>query len=254
MACSSFIIVGATNKERFLRYPLTDSNSDITRLRNEYADRSKRGKNSGYYSYLNLSNLFLYQQRERQLLTLLKSGNLENLLDKIILEIGCGSGGVLIDFLKYGSDPKNIHGIDLLFDRLQKSQDRLPSLKFVNTDGQRLPYSTNSFDILLQFTAFSSILDDRVKQNMASEMLRVLKDDGAIIWYDFWLNPTNSQTAGIKPSEIRKLFPGCNYIFRKITLAPPIARRIVPISWPIALILESLKIFNSHYLALIKNM
>ena len=252
MACSSFINVGATNKERSLRYPLTETQSDITRLRKEYADRSKRGKNAGYYSFHNLSNLFLYQQRERDLLSLLKYGNLENLEDETILEIGCGSGGVLMDFIKYGVVPNKVSGVDLLFDRLQKSKSRLGSSKFVNSDGQYLPYPSRSFDIILQFTAFSSILDLRVKQNMAEEMLRVLKDKGAIIWYDFWWNPTNPQTSGIKPYEIKQLFPNCFYSFRKVTLAPPISRRIVQISWPIALILESLKIFNSHYLALIK--
>jgi len=231
---------------------LTDPNSDITRLRKEYDNRSKRGKHSGYYSYFNLSNLFIYQQRERQLLALLQSGNLENLRDKTILEIGCGSGGVLMDFIKYGADPKKVSGIDILFDRLMVARDHFPISKFVNSDAQMLPYATKTFDLLLQFTAFSSILDIQVKKNMASEMMRMMKDDGAIIWYDFWWNPTNPQTSGIKPAEIKKLFPDCYFIFHKITLAPPIARRIVPISWSIAVILESLKILNSHYLALIK--
>jgi hypothetical protein len=75
--------------------------------------------------------------------------------------------------------------------------------------------------------------------------------------YDFRLNPTNPQTRGIsyfsiRPAEIKRLFPNCHYEFHRITLAPPIARRVVPISWMLALFLESLKIFNSHYLAVIK--
>jgi len=83
-------------------------------------------------------------------------------------------------------------------------------------------------------------------------MLRVLKPNGIILWYDFWLNPTNPQTRGIRPKEIRELFPNCNFEFHKITLAPPIARRIVPLSWGLALFLEGLKIFNSHYLVVIR--
>jgi SAM-dependent methyltransferase len=142
--------------------------------------------------------------------------------------------------------------IDLLHDRLHNAHQQLPGSKFTNADGQSLPFSANEFDLLLQFTAFSSILDPRIKRNMADEMLRVLKPDGAILWYDFWWNPTNPHTAGIKPKEIKAFFPGCNITLRKITLAPPIARRVVPLSWPLALVLESLKIFNSHYLAVIK--
>jgi len=50
------------------------------------------------------------------------------------------------------------------------------------------------------------------------------------------------------------LFPNCRYEFHRITLAPPIARRVVPVSWMLALFLESLKIFNSHYLVAIRPM
>jgi hypothetical protein len=69
-----------------------------------------------------------------------------------------------------------------------------------------------------------------------------------IVWYDFWLNPSNRQTRGIRPAEIRHLFPGCTFDFRKITLAPPLARRVVPLSWLAAYLLEKLSVFNSHYL------
>jgi hypothetical protein len=36
-----------------------------------------------------------------------------------------------------------------------------------------------------------------------------------------WLNPTNPQTRGIRPAEIRRLFPDCKYHFERITLTPP---------------------------------
>jgi len=72
--------------------------------------------------------------------------------------------------------------------------------------------------------------------------------------YDFRLNPTNPQTRGILPGEIKRLFPNCSYQFNRITLAPPLARRIVPLSWILAYGLERLTIFNSHYLVAIRPM
>ena len=48
-------------------------------------------------------------------------------------------------------------------------------------------------------------------------------------------------------------FPNCRYEFHRITLAPPLARRILPISWILACVLERLTIFNSHYLVAIKD-
>jgi len=128
----------------------------------------------------------------------------------------------------------------------------MPLANLSNADGQRLPYLPEIFDLVVQFTAFSSILDPQLKQNMAAEMLRVLKPRGALIWYDFWWNPTNIQTKGIRFKEIRTLFPGCSLIIRRITLAPPIARKVVPISLSFAQALESFRILNSHYLVLIR--
>ena len=45
------------------------------------------------------------------------------LLDKKILDVGCGSGGVLRDFIKYGALPENLYGIDLLEDRIERAKN-----------------------------------------------------------------------------------------------------------------------------------
>ncbi|MDI9566725.1 MAG: class I SAM-dependent methyltransferase [Brevefilum fermentans] len=193
----------------------------------------------------------MLQSQERALLSCLKEFGFQSLNQSKILEIGCGRGGVMLGFLRYGATASNLSGIDILLDRVVLAKQTLPESKISCADGQFLPYESAQFDILLQFTAFSSILDPQIKRNMASEMLRVLKPDGVILWYDFWWNPTNPQTAGIKPKEIKILFSNCVFKLHKITLAPPIARLIVPISWALAVILESLKVFNSHYLAII---
>jgi hypothetical protein len=140
----------------------------------------------------------------------------------------------------------------LLPDRLAAAQARLPGLALQNADGRFLPYPAQTFDLLLQFTVFSSILDPAIWHAMAQEMLRLLRPNGAIVWYDFWLNPTNPQTRGIRPSQIRALFPGCRIRFIRVTLAPPLARRLVPISWTLAAILEKLCFLNTHYLAIIR--
>jgi len=234
------------------RWTLNNPKSDTDRLRLAYHDRTKRFGKSDIYSLFNSSYLFMMQQRERQIINLLKAEGLTDLTSKRILEVGCGRGTVLLDLIKYGANSVNVYGIDLIFDRLQTSKHSFPLCEFANADGQKLPFESQSFDILLQFTAFSSILDPHLKQNMAADMLRVLKPNGVILWYDFWWNPTNPQTAGIRLNEIKDLFLKCQYTFRKITLAPPITRRIVPFSYPLALLLESIKVFNSHYLVLIK--
>ncbi|HQF61055.1 MAG TPA: class I SAM-dependent methyltransferase [Anaerolineaceae bacterium] len=226
--------------------------TDLDRMRNEYSARARRFAGKDLYSVFNTSYLFALQNRQRDLLRALRKTGFQSFCGQRILEIGCGGGGVLLEYLSIGAEPERLFGVDLLPDRLFEAHNKLPLSCLSCTDGQDLPFPAKTFDLVLQYTAFSSVLDDQIKRRMASDMLRVLKPDGLIVWYDFWLNPTNLQTRGIQPKEIRRLFGGCDIHFHKITLAPPIARRIVPISWGIGLFLESLKIFNSHFLAIIR--
>jgi SAM-dependent methyltransferase len=224
---------------------------DLTRLRQEYADRERRLAGSDRYAPFNQANLFTHQQRQRATLVLLKKAGISSFKNQRILEMGCGSGGVLMEYLVHGANPACLHGIDLLPHRLEEAHTRLPHLPLTCADGRFLPYPTATFDLVLQYTAFSSILDQDIKKMIAQEMLRVLHAKGAILWYDFWLNPTNLHTRGIRPDEIRHLFPGCRFHFQRVTLAPPLARRLVPLSWLVAAILEKLSLFNSHYLVVI---
>jgi len=225
---------------------------DLLRLKQEYADRKTRVDGKRLYSRFNPAHLYALQHRERDTLALIKPWVGSDLSQRRILEVGCGSGGILLEYLLYGAQPKHLFGLDILFDRLNEAKTKIPAASILNANGELIPFRNSSFDMVLQYTAFSSILDPAIKKHMAQEMLRVLKPDGFIIWYDFWLNPTNKQTKGIQPAEIKALFPNCKIQFRKVTLAPPLARKIVPVSWTAAAVIESLRVFNTHYLALIR--
>lgn len=225
---------------------------DIQRLREEYARRRRRLGKDHLYSVFSDEYLYTLQYRTRYLLKLLRAHGINDLTDRKILEVGCGSGGVLFEFMNYGAQLPNLHGVDLLFDRVADGKRRLVNLAVACANGQKLPFSEGAFDIVLQFTAFSSVLDQNIKAQMAQEMLRVSKSDGLIIWYDFWLNPTNPNARGINKGEIRDLFRECEFSFKKVTLAPPIARRIVPISWQLAMMLERVTLLNTHYMVAIR--
>lgn len=226
--------------------------ADLDRLRAEYANRERRLAGSDIYSPFNPAHLFMTQQRQRATLKTLRWSGFYPLDQVRILEVGCGRGGVLLEYLGYGVVPARVHGIDLLGDRVAEAHARMPTLSLSCADGQHLPYPDGVFDLVLQYTAFSSILGGAVKANVAGEMLRVLRADGAIVWYDYWLNPTNPQTRGIRPAEIRRLFPECTYQFHRITLAPPLTRRLVSVSWSLCYALEKMRVLNTHYLAVIR--
>lgn len=225
---------------------------DLSRLRHEYADRARRLAESDIYSAFNRANLFAIQSRQRVTLDVLRAHGIRSFSGLRIFEMGCGSGGVLREYRWLGVDAANLFGVDLLPDRLREARQSLPEAGLANANGQFLPFPAASFDLVLQYTAISSILDMDLRREICAELLRVTRPGGLIFSYDFWLNPTNKQTLGLRPAEIRQSFRGCDIRFHKITLAPPITRRLVPHSWPLALLLENLSLFNSHYLAAIR--
>ena len=65
-------------------------------------------------------------------------------------------------------------------------------------------------------------------------------------------NPNNQEVLGVKKKEIYELFPNCEIFLNSITLAPPITRLIAPYSYLACYLLKKLKIFNTHYVGIIK--
>jgi SAM-dependent methyltransferase len=221
---------------------------ELERIRKEYSNREQRLEGSNLYSLFNPAQMFSIHQRQRMVAKCLQRNEFYPLREFRILEVGCGSGGILLEMLGLGALARNLHGVDLIHYRAQAANTIAPCFPLICADGQHLPYPESSFDLVMQFTVLSSILDEGVRSNLAHELLRVTKPSGLVLSYDFWLNPTNKQTSGLNIREIRRLFPGCQFNFHRITLAPPLARRLVPISWNLCHLLESLQVFNTHYL------
>jgi hypothetical protein len=92
-----------------------------------------------------------------------------------------------------------------------------------------------------------------MKARIAREMLSALESKGAILWYDFHVNnPVNPNVRGIHRDEIAQLFPGCKIHLQRITLAPPIGRRVARISPALYGVLSWIKPLCSHYLGFIR--
>ena len=227
-------------------------NSEITRIRTEY-ERRRREIQKDFYSWRRPVNHFFHSQLARLSIRVLVEHNLFPLKKRSFLEVGCGKGSHLIESLHWGTLPSRIAGIDLLADRVQSARAILPEADIRCGDARDLPWLDASFDIVSQFTVFTSILDPIMKRTVAREMLRVLKPDGIILWYDFrYDNPFNRNVKGVGAREIRSLFPGCEVALHTTTLAPPVARTLVPVSWIAALVLEKIPFLRTHYLAVIK--
>jgi SAM-dependent methyltransferase len=233
---------------------------EAERIRAEYARRD-RELPPDRYSITQLWSLFMLQQRERRVLRLLQREALMPLESRRVLDIGCGDGHHLLEFIMWGALPQNLAGIDVIPGRVARARVRLgavepggaaPDLRL--GDASHLPWPTASFDVVHQGTVFTSILDARVRTAVAREIVRVLKPDGVFIWYDFrYNNPSNPHVRRVGAGEIRSLFPTCVINLERLTLAPPLARRLVPVSWVGSLVLEKLGVLNTHYLASVRS-
>ena len=206
------------------------------------------------YSWFSPGHLFMIQERERVLLELLRKKGLSQLKEKKILDVGCGTGYWLRQFINWGARPQNITGIDLLVDRVIEAKHlSSDSVRIECGSAACLGFADAAFDLVLQSMVFSSVLDASMKRQIAVEMLRVVKDDGWILWYDFHVNnPRNPDVRGVNKEEIFQLFPNCQIEIHRITLAPPLVRFLARYSWVVCYVLERLKIFNTHYLAIIQ--
>ena len=225
---------------------------EAERLRREYESRDQ-GALKDFYSFSHAGNRFLFEKRNHEVQNILKAHAAFDMKGKKILEVGCGRGDWFKLFEEWGAQEKLLAGIELEISRFEEAKKRFPEADLRLGEASTLPWQARTFDIVLQSTLFTSLLDLDYKKSVAAEMRRVLKPEGLILWYDFFYdNPKNSHVKGIGRTEIETLFPKCHVALRRITLAPPLARWLAPKSWNACLLLEKMKIFNTHYAAVIR--
>lgn len=186
---------------------------------------------TGRYSMFSQDVLLSVQQRQRAAIKLLSSRGIQTLRDMDLLEIGCGTGANLMEFLQLGALPERMVGNDLLPERLRQAQHVLPeAMRLLAGNAAELALEESSFDIVYQSTVFSSILDDALQQHIAAAMWKWVRPGGAVLWYDFTCNnPRNPDVRGVPLPRVRELFPEARITARRVTLAPPLARALVRI-------------------------
>ena len=193
-------------------------------------------------------------ERERDLLALLSEQRLLPLSDKKILEVGCGTGRWLRDLITWGADPASVYGVELLEASAARARRLCPPQVTIECgNAAQLRSAPDSFDIVLQAGLFSSVFDDTMKHAMATEILRVLRPGGIVLWYDFCLtNPQNPYVQPIADGEISRLFPGCPVELHRVSLAAPLVRVLAPRSFRMCAVLSRVSALCTHYLGVLR--
>jgi len=207
---------------------MSEDPAELAAIRERYLRREALSADRRYHM-LNPAVWQSVQERQRAMLRLLARETVRSDLSKLrLVEVGCGSGGNLLELLRFGFDATNLEGLELLEDRFLQAKHALPAeLKLALGDASAAERAAESFDIVLQSTVFSSLLDDAFQQRLADAMWGWVKPGGGVLWYDFTVdNPRNPDVRGVPMRRIRALFPQGRVQFERVTLAPPIARAV----------------------------
>lgn len=221
---------------------------ELDRIRSEYERRARVVAGEGWRV-----RLFVRQLRERVLLDELARAGLAPFAGRRILDVGCGQGQWLADFETWGAWQRDLSGIELDPERATMARERLSDADIREGNAAELPWPDGAFDVVLQATVLSSILDDSLRRRVAAELARVTAPGGAIVSYDMWApNPRNPHLRRLARSDLRELFPGFDVRARRVTLLLPLSRRVAPRSFRAASALESARVLNTHVLAVLR--
>lgn len=229
---------------------MSDARTEADAVRERYARRPDAAQDARY-RMLEPAVWQSVHERQRALFGLLARAGLADLSAVRLLEVGCGSGGNLLELLRMGFAPEHLSGIELLPERFAQARRVLPAaLALIEGDALQADVAPQSQDIVYVSTVFSSLLDDAFQQRLADAMWRWTKPGGAVLWYDFTVdNPRNPDVRGVPLARVRALFPDARVLARRVTLAPPLARLVCRVHPALYTALNAVAPLRSHVLA-----
>ena len=186
----------------------------------------------------------LLDRRRGAVRELLADAGLWPLRGRRVADLGCGRGHSWEDVV--AGESTRALGIDLPGERIQEARSK--GLATVAGDLRALPLRTGSIDLALLFTVLSSVRVEADRRAITSAAAQALSPAGALLIYDLTVVPPNGRLSAVTTNDVRKWFPDSEVLTRRLTLMPPLARRLVPISPRLCDLLETLPWLRTHRL------
>ncbi len=148
-----------------------------------------------------------------------------------VLDVGCGNGASLLQFIRLGFNPANLVGIDADEERIAQARAKLPGIDFRVESADRLPFVDETFDLVVESTMLGTLESKPLLAGIASEMVRATRKGGHVMLIDWRYSRQGSGVkTAINPGMITDLFSvgsRTSVISREPgALVPPIGRRI----------------------------
>lgn len=148
-----------------------------------------------------------------------------------ILDVGCGTGWWLERLSAEVEIGARLEGLELLPTRASAARLRVPAATITVGDARALPYATNSFQVVSLLTVLSSLPDQDGVRQVLAECTRVLDRGGTLlIWEPRLPTPANRDRLTLSAALFRQALSGMSVTQRRLTLLPPLARRLGPLT------------------------
>ena len=123
-----------------------------------------------------------------------------SLLDRKVLDIGCGAGGITISLLR-DFQAKMVIGVDVESDVLKKTKDKIKranleeKIKVFLVGEGKLPFKADTFDIVFSKDSIVHVPD---KEAIFNEVSRVLVPGGIFVFSDWLISHDNEPSPEMK--------------------------------------------------------
>lgn len=148
-----------------------------------------------------------------------------------VLDVGCGNGASLLQFIRLGFRPANLVGIDTDEERIARGRAELPGIEFRVESADSLPFAAETFDLVVESTMMGTLESKPLLAAIATEMVRVTRKGGHVMLIDWRYSRKGSGVkTAINPAMIADLFSvgsATSVVTREPgALVPPIGRRV----------------------------